>query len=447
MKQIVFLFLLSSLLYADYPDQHKVSRAAEIWDRIDINNNVTLSSDGNAIELAEGFASGYFILTPDTFAQPFDRGLPSWNGLVFTENSGFKVFVRFKYGTAGWSDWLTVGYWKNHIWSSYGTRSYSGGYIDYDYAILDNYHTIFQWRVDLKREIAEDPSPNINKLSFFVSDERTTNNIDHPSILSDDPPPISYPTSFIYQYDVDPVIGGSICSPTSTAMAIRSYDINVDSLDFAEDNYDDYFGLFGIWPRAVQNAAGFHMDGAVTRYRTWSQAYDTLAAGGRVVMSVGRPLYAGHLMMLAGFSSAGKPLVHNPARRDGYFQEYDKARLDSSWFNKGGVGYTFFLDEASLLEIDNEEASLLPSTMLLHQNFPNPFNASTTIHFSLTQASELSLSLYDIQGRFLGVINQGYYTAGEHQLSWLADDLASGVYFLHLKSETETLVQRITLLK
>ena len=96
----------------------------------------------------------------------------------------------------------------------------------------------------------------------------------------------------------------------------KSYSIDVDPLQFARDNYDDYWGMFGIWPKAVQNAAEYNLEwGSCHCYRTWNQAYDVLANGGRIVMSVGRPLYTGHLMMLAGFDSQGNPLVHDPARK------------------------------------------------------------------------------------------------------------------------------------
>jgi len=303
--RMFFFFLMVFGLWADYPDQQKIIRGADMWNRISSNSNVVLAADGKALELAVGTNTGYFTLIPDTMPQPFDRGLPSWNGSVFHENSGFKVSLRFKSGS-NWSPWLTAGFWKNQVWSSYGATSYSGGQVDVDYVKLNDFHTIWQWRVDLKRQATGHPSPRIDKLSFFVSDDRTTDHLNYSNILNDDPPAIFYPTSFVCQYNVDPEIGGSICSPTSTVLAIRSYDITVDAYDFAVDNYDDYWNLFGVWPRAVQNAAAYHMDGAVTRYRTWSDAYDVLAAGGRIVMSVGQPLYSGHLMMLAGFMSRCK---------------------------------------------------------------------------------------------------------------------------------------------
>jgi len=92
------------------------------------------------------------------------------------------------------------------------------------------------------------------------------------AIVNDNPQAIFIPTDFVYQYGVDPVIGPDICSPTSVSMILKSYNIDVDPYQFALDTHDPYFDMFGIWPRVVQNASEFGLDGAVTRYRTWSEA-------------------------------------------------------------------------------------------------------------------------------------------------------------------------------
>lgn len=444
MKQLVtiFLFMVSSI-FADYPDQARVIRADGMWSHISSNNNVILSENGKSLQLADGAISGFFTLIPDTLPASFNRGLPSWNGSAIHDNCGFKVSMRFKYN-ATWSPWLTVGYWKNYIWPSYGSTSYAEGEIDYDYVVLDDFHTIWQWRVDFKRQQGSHPSPTIDKLSFYVSDQATTDHVNITAIVNDDPPEIFIPTNFVCQYNVDPEIGGSICSPTSTVLAIRSYGIEVDPYDFAVDNFDDYWNIFGMWPRAVQNAAGFQLDGAVTRYRTWSQAYDTLAAGGRVVMSVGPPLYSGHLMMLAGFDNQGDPLVHDPAQQNGEAYEFNKTSLSRSWFNKGGVGYTFFPEE-SVVALD--EGVVQPDQMVLQQNFPNPFNPSTSLRFSIPEAAYVELSIYNLQGKLVDALISDFLPAGNLQLVWRAEDQASGVYLVKLASNSKTQIKRMTLLK
>ncbi len=192
-----------------------------------------------------------------------------------------------------WSDWLTVGFWKAYLWTNYGETTYLGNEIkvEIDYVVLKSYYNKWQFKVEMKRTDKYQPSPELHKLSFFVSDQKTTDNVDITSIVNDNPEAFFIDTEHFYQYALDPEIGGSICSPTSVAMVLRSYKIEVDPLQFARDTQCPYWEIFGIWPRVVQNAAEYGLNRAVTRYRLWNQAREVLADGGRVVMSVGSPLY------------------------------------------------------------------------------------------------------------------------------------------------------------
>ncbi len=76
-----------------------------------------------------------------------------------------------------------------------------------------------------------------------------------------------------------------------------------------------------------------------------------------------------------------------------------------------------------------------PEAPALLQNWPNPFNAATTIRFSLTRAMNLRLTLLDALGRPLRTLRQGFHQAGEHQLRFEAGGLPSGLYFCRLEEE------------
>ena len=67
------------------------------------------------------------------------------------------------------------------------------------------------------------------------------------------------------------------------------------------------------------------------------------------------------LMMLAGFDSQGNPLVHDPARKDGYGHKFNKTDLSKSWFNKGGIAYTFYFDSTSITSIDIKNTKSSPA--------------------------------------------------------------------------------------
>jgi hypothetical protein len=79
-----------------------------------------------------------------------------------------------------------------------------------------------------------------------------------------------------------------------------------------------------------------------------------------------------------------------------------------------------------------ETASQLPTVYSLSENYPNPFNPSTTMRYGLPEASTVELIVYDVLGREVAVLARGYTEAGYHTASWGSPNLASGVYFARL---------------
>lgn len=79
-----------------------------------------------------------------------------------------------------------------------------------------------------------------------------------------------------------------------------------------------------------------------------------------------------------------------------------------------------------------QERTGIPATYALHQNYPNPFNPATTINFDLPEASHVSIVVFDVLGRRVGVIADGAFDAGYRSVVWQAGNLASGVYFIRL---------------
>lgn len=75
----------------------------------------------------------------------------------------------------------------------------------------------------------------------------------------------------------------------------------------------------------------------------------------------------------------------------------------------------------------------VPAAFSLNQNFPNPFNPSTVIRFTLSRAAEVSVKIYSITGKLVRTLSAGSRDAGTHEISWDAKDdhgypLPSGIY-------------------
>ncbi len=86
-----------------------------------------------------------------------------------------------------------------------------------------------------------------------------------------------------------------------------------------------------------------------------------------------------------------------------------------------------------------------PSTdFRLDQNYPNPFNPSTTIQFKTLSSGHVRLTIFDNAGREVAVLVDGWRHFGNHNATWVATNMATGVYFYRLDvggfSETRKLV-------
>ena len=80
------------------------------------------------------------------------------------------------------------------------------------------------------------------------------------------------------------------------------------------------------------------------------------------------------------------------------------------------------------------ERNNLPVSMTLKQNFPNPFNPSTTIEYHLPCDTRATLTVYIISGQVVTVLVDEISQAGNHAVTWNAEGMPSGMYFYMLKA-------------
>lgn len=82
-------------------------------------------------------------------------------------------------------------------------------------------------------------------------------------------------------------------------------------------------------------------------------------------------------------------------------------------------------------------------------NYPNPFNPSTVISFTLERRADVSLEVYDIVGRRLDVVIDGSYEGGMHQVPWTMQGkrLATGVYIIRLTVDGRSAVSKMNVIQ
>ena len=84
-----------------------------------------------------------------------------------------------------------------------------------------------------------------------------------------------------------------------------------------------------------------------------------------------------------------------------------------------------------------QKENSIPIEFSLDQNYPNPFNPTTTIQFTLPEASTVTLKLFDILGKELVTLVDKEMATGVHKVLFDATDFASGVYFYRIQAESE----------
>jgi len=93
---------------------------------------------------------------------------------------------------------------------------------------------------------------------------------------------------------------------------------------------------------------------------------------------------------------------------------------------------------------------ITPSTLNkfeLTQNFPNPFNGSTSFFYFLPADEELEIIIYDQKGEIVQKLFKGFQSKGQYRINWNANEMASGIYFYELKTGNRKLVKKCLLLK
>ena len=111
-----------------------------------------------------------------------------------------------------------------------------------------------------------------------------------------------------------------------------------------------------------------------------------------------------------------------------------------SWTALDQLGYATAIKESKI-------SNNVPMSYTLAQNFPNPFNPTTTINFSSPKAGHITLKVYNMLGQELVTLVDGQRTAGEYSIKWNAENFASGMYIYRLTTGKQSFSNKMLLLK
>lgn len=117
-----------------------------------------------------------------------------------------------------------------------------------------------------------------------------------------------------------------------------------------------------------------------------------------------------------------------------------RTKLDSLWSALSVQTYTIGEPEFIIPDNSITEAGYL-------YNYPNPFNEYTEISYSLSEASNISIKVYNIMGEYIATLDAGMKQPGQHIVTWNTGDIPSGIYFCILEDHDNLKSNRLKMLK
>jgi len=120
---------------------------------------------------------------------------------------------------------------------------------------------------------------------------------------------------------------------------------------------------------------------------------------------------------------------------------YQKSKFES------GIALISEIQNKEIFTDNEHSKSSSKESYFNTRNFPNPFNPTTTITYTLPQSTYVSLIVYDRLGREVQVLVDQNQDGGEHSIDFNANELPSGIYFYRIKTPENTEVRKMLLSK
>ncbi len=241
---------------------------------------------------------------------------------------------------------------------------------------------------------------------------------------------------------------------------------------FITDSSLTQLGMASIYPDSQEYRYDNPYEDIIRFPATYNLQWSTSPGGGGVDTAY---INNAAPRVTTGWNSADSYIIDGYGTLLVHGQSYDCLRLKAvevanftykgfNYFTKSGISLivastkdqndTGMVKVTGITVIKNEnatlvsEVSVIPTTFSLSQNFPNPFNPSTIIQFTVPFNGRAVLKVFNTLGQEVATLFDGVATAGEyHQATFDASHLASGIYFSRLEFNGTMQVKKMLLLK
>jgi len=146
-------------------------------------------------------------------------------------------------------------------------------------------------------------------------------------------------------------------------------------------------------------------------------------------------------------------ISHNPGKNSepevAYLWESDTTKLAIIWINDNNgkkdlwIAKSVFIPYITSIKKNEKQFNFIS----IKQNYPNPFNPKTTIEYYLTRSAKTSITVYNVLGEIIKVFDEGFQTAGTHEITFNGENYPSGIYYYNIKSGSFSKTKSMVLLK
>jgi hypothetical protein len=116
-------------------------------------------------------------------------------------------------------------------------------------------------------------------------------------------------------------------------------------------------------------------------------------------------------------------------------------------YDDGNVECCYDDDDDGICDYLSVDELIIPDEFSLHNVYPNPFNPTANIVYALPEHSHVKVTVFDIRGRTIAVLENGFEVAGYHTIRWDATAFASGVYLIEMRSSSFHAVRKVLHMK
>ncbi len=210
---------------------------------------------------------------------------------------------------------------------------------------------------------------------------------------------------------------------------------NADALlDFTVDYWLDTSAEWVDW--RIASAVTWDETSGLPDYTGWPPAFDLSYSNTFLLTGGSDDLPVGDLNWF-------------PEAKESYMMNRAQHIEDLRALKTSDVGVYVPGSPTPLITPDNVsvEEGELPGGYALDQNFPNPFNPTTSISYTVQSAGHVTLEVFDLLGRSVEVLVDGVVAEGQHTYQFEAGNLPSGMYLYRLTAGNETITRKMMLLK